>query len=232
MWKLSLKARKIPSKSTLHSWLKRFPADFIRELLDYTIENLVLKVIAIDGSGIETHHKSKYYEKRQSDSGIGKPKRKWHKLDIVVDVKSKNIIDFSFSTQQKHDSKFAWQFLKKRKFKNTKILADKGYYWFNLFDLAKQSGNELIVPPKNYEEKCVHDNFKRQEFQDCFYRNKGIYFLRNNVESVFSSLKRVQGLVLRSRLPDMKNKEIAWHILWYNIRRGFVFVLIRQTPFG
>ena len=220
-WKHWLKLKKIPSKSTLHSWLRKFDLNFIRELFNLTIRGLEPEIVAIDGSGVETQYKSSYYQKRLTDFGFRKPKSPWHKLDIIVDVKSKEkfILDFSFLLHPKHDSKVAWQLFKRSKFKKVDILADKGYYWFDLFYLAKRKNNKLIVPPKNYGTKCQHNRSKRRKFHNCYYENEEKYPLRNNVESVFSSIKRVQGLRLRSKLSFMKKRELGWNVVWYNIRK-------------
>jgi len=227
-WKHWLKLKKIPSKSTLHSWLKKFDLNFIRELFSLTISGLKPEIVAIDGSGVETQYKSSYYQKRLTDFGFRKPKSPWHKLDIIVDVKSKEkfILDFSFLLHPKHDSKVAWQLFKRTKFRDIHILADKGYYWFDLFYLAKIKNNRLIVPPKNYGTKCLHNRSKRRNFHNCYYENEEEYALRNNVESVFSSIKRVQGLRLRSKLSFMKKRELAWNVVWYNVRKKISLHLI------
>jgi len=227
-WKHWLQLKRLPAKSTLHKWLKTFNLSFIRELFNLTISDLKPEIVAIDGSGVDTYYKSSYYQKSLTDFGFRKPKSPWHKLDIIVDVKSKEkyILDFSFLLYNRHDSKVAWQLFKRSKLKNVDILADKGYYWFDLFYLAKIKSNKLIVPPKNYGTKCLHNRYKRRNFHNCYYENEDKYTLRNNVEGVFSSLKRVQGLRLRSKLSFMKKRELAWNIVWYNIRKKISLHLI------
>lgn len=227
-WKRWLQLPKIPGKSTLHDWLKSIKLDFIRELLHQTISHLKPSIVAIDGSGVDTYHRSSYYQKRLNDFGFRKPKSPWHKLDIIVDVlsKEKYILDFSFLLHPRHDSQVAWQLFKRFKLKNLKILADKGYYWFKLSQLLNSKTNTLVVPPKNYGLNCVHNNFERLKFHSQYYENEEIYSLRNNVESVFSSLKRVQSLKLRSKRSFMKKREMGWHIVWYNIRKKLSFIQI------
>lgn len=227
-WKKWLQLPKLPSKSTLHLWLKTINLEFIRELLHQTISHLKPEIVAIDGSGVDTYHRSSYYQKRLNDFGFRKPKSPWHKLDIIVDVKSKEkyILDFSFLLHPKHDMKVAWQLFNRFNLKHLKVLADKGYYWFELSKLLNSKDNILVVPPKNYGSKCVHNNFDRLNFHKQYYENEEIYSLRNNVESVFSSLKRVQSLKLRSRRSFMKKREMGWHIVWYNIRKKLSFILI------
>ena len=226
-WKRWLQLPKIPAKSTLHDWLKSFNLGFIRKLLHQTISDIKPEIIAIDGSGIDTYHRSSYFQKRLTDFGFLKPKSPWHKLDIIVDVKSKEkwILDFSFLLQPRHDSQVAWQLFKRFNLKHLKILGDKGYYWFKLSKLLNSKNNILIVPPKNYGLKCIHNNLERHRFHKQYYENEEIYSLRNNVESVFSSLKRVQRLKLRSKRSFMKKREMGWHIVWYNIRKKISYTI-------
>jgi hypothetical protein len=109
--------------------LKTFNLVFIRNLLHFTILGVKPEIVAIGGSGVDTQYQSSYYQKRLKDFGFRKPKCHWHKLDIIVDVKSKKkwILNFSFLIFPIHDSKVVWQIFKRFKFKNIYILAYKGY---------------------------------------------------------------------------------------------------------
>lgn len=222
-WKRWLQLKKLPGKSTLHDWLKSMNLSFIRELFNQTVSGIKPEIVAIDGSGVDVQYKSTYYTKRLKDFGLRKPKNPWHKVDIIVDVKSKEkwILDFSFLLYPKHDSKVAWQLFSRFKLENLYVLADKAYWWFELFKLLKSKNNILVVPPKNYGSKGFgHPKAVRTEIKKVYEENKELYPLRNNVESVFSSLKRVQGLKIRSKLSFMKKREIGWHMVWYNIRKS------------
>ncbi|MDP2672596.1 MAG: transposase, partial [Nanoarchaeota archaeon] len=222
-WISWLGLKRIPGKSTLHDWLNLFDTKLIRELINFSIDKTNLKVTAIDGSGVDTNFKSSYYKKRLNDFGK-ETKNNYHKLDIIVDVyRKKQIIDYSFLLKNRHDSFVAKKLLKKIKFKKCKILADKGYPNYDFIEFSKIKQNNFISPPKNYGEKCRHDNFKRRRKIANFESNKKIYRRRVIVECVFSSLKRKQQLKLRSRLSYMKKREMGWHILFYNIRRNIVF---------
>jgi hypothetical protein len=57
--------------------------------------------------------------------------------------------------------------------------------------------------------KCLQNCSRRRNFHNYYYENEDLYPLRNNVESVFSSLKRVQGLKIRSKIVHMKKKEMG-----------------------
>jgi len=222
-WVSWLGLKYVPEKSTFHDWLNLFDTKLIRKMIDLSIDKSNLKVVAIDGSGIDTNFKSSYYKKRLDDFGE-KIKNSYHKLDIIVDVYGKKqIINYSFLLKNRHDSFVAKKLLKKIKFKKCKVLADKGYPDYNLIELMKTKQNNFISPPKNYGEKCRHNNFKRKRKIRNFESNKPIYRRRVIVECVFSSLKRKQQLKLRSRLPYMKKREMGWHVLFYNIRRNIEF---------
>lgn len=222
-WFSWLGLKKIPKRSTLHDWLNLFDMKLIRKLINFSVDEKNLKVTAIDGSGIDTNFKSSYYKKRLNDFGE-KIKNNYHKLDIVVDTyNKKQIIDYSFLLKNRHDSFVAKKILKRIKFTRCKILGDKGYQNYDFIDLSKVKQNNFISPPKNYGEKCRHNNFKRERKIINFESNKPIYRRRAIVESVFSSLKRKQQLKLRSKLSYMKKREMGWHILFYNIRKNIEF---------
>jgi len=222
-WISWLGLKRIPKKSTFHDWLNLFDTELIRELINFSVDKTNLKVTAIDGSGIQTNFQSPYYQKRLRELGK-KIKKNYHKLDIIVDVYGKKqIMDYSFLLKNRHDSFVAKKLLKKIKFKKCKILADKGYPDYNFIEMSKRKQNNFISPPKNYGEKCRHNNFRRERKIRNFESNKSIYRRRVIVESVFSSLKRKQNLKLRSKLSYMKKREMGWHILFYNIRRNIEF---------
>ena len=153
-----------------------------------------------------------------------KNKRPYHKLDVIADTfGKKHILEYSFLIKNRNDSFVGKKLVKKSKFKRTKITADKGYPDYKFTDLAKENQNNFISPPKNYGEKCRHDNFKRTRKIANFESNKSIYRRRPIVECVFSSIKRVQDVKLRSRLPFMKKREMGWHVLLYNLRMSVKF---------
>ena len=213
-WVSWLGLKRIPKKSTFHDWLNLFGTKLIRELINFSVDKSILKVTAIDGSGVQTNFKSPYYQKRLKQFGQN-IKESYHKLDIIVDVYGKKqIIDYSFLLKNRHDSFVAKKLLKKIKFKRCKILADKGYPDYSFIDDSKVRQNNFISPPKDYKGKCRHNNLKRERKIRNFDSNKKIYRRRVIVECVISSLKRKQQLKLRSKLSHMKKKEMGWYILF------------------
>ena len=222
-WISWLGLKRVPKKSTFHDWLNLFDMKLIRELINSSLDKSNLKVVAVDGSGVQTNFQSPYYQKRLKELGE-EVKNSYHKLDIIVDVYGKKqILDYSFLLKNRHDSFVANKLLKKIKFRRCKILADKGYPNYDFIDMSKTRQNNFISPPKNYGGKCRHNNLKRERKIRNFDSNKGIYRRRVIVECVFSSLKRKQHLKLRSKVSYMKKREMGWHILLYNIRRNIEF---------
>ena len=207
-------------KSTLNDWVQYFDLDLIKKLLDQTNSGENPEVVGIDGTGVETQFKSSYYEKRLKDFGR-KPKANYHKLDIIANMKGKKkILDFSFLMKQQHDSPIGKRLLKRFKFRNIIIVADKGYFCFESFELVKQMNNYLLFPPKNYGEKTQHNRLLHKKIKEDYHKYKDIYNLRNNVESIFSALKRTVLDKIVSRKCSTKKREMAWKIVIYNMKKN------------
>jgi hypothetical protein len=222
-WSSWLDLKKIPGKSTLHDWLKLFGMRLIRKLQSLVTDTSDLKIAAIDGTGIQSNFRSSYYEKRRKDFKL-RTNRPYNKLDIVVDTNGKkHIIDYSFLLKNRNDSFVGKKLMKKFKLKRVKIVADKGYPDYAFMDMAKERQNNFISPPKDYKGKCRHNNFKRRRKEENYKAHKKLYNRRPIVESVISSIKRVQDPKLRSQLPHMKKREMGWHVLLYNIRMNVKF---------
>ena len=222
-WSSWLDLRKIPGKSTLHDWLKLFGMNLIRKLQELVTDTSDLKIAAIDGTGIPSNYRSPYYDKRRKDFKL-RTKRPFNKLDAIVDtLGKKHIIDYSFSLRNRSDTYVGKKLIRRTKLSRVKFVGDKGYPDYKYEELAKAKQNNFISPPKEYKGKCRQNNYKRRRKEANYQANKGVYNRRPIVESVFSSMKRVQDLKLRSRLPFMKKREMGWHVLLYNIRMNVKF---------
>ena len=209
-----LQLKKIPSKSTLNSWFNMFDIDLIKQKIRDFFKPKS-DILAVDGTGLETEHKGNYIKKR---FGL-RTKSDFNKFDAIIDVISKLIIDFEFHYKQRHDLYVFNILLARLKFNFRFLLADKGYYSFKIFQILKENGVLFIVPPKNYGQNFIHNSIIREQFHNCYYENKEIYPLRNNIESVFSSLKRKEFRILKMKYRDI---EVSWKVLAYNIRKSFL----------
>lgn len=233
LWKRDLKLKYDLKKSTLNDWVKSFDLEFIKQVLDQTNKGDNPKILGIDGTGIASQFKSSYYQKRLNDFGLNH-KSPYHKLDIIADLENnKKIYDFTFTMKQYSDKKQAKRLLKRYKFRDTVLIGDKGYYYYYLFQKMKEDNNLFIVPPIKNSKKCVHHNFLREEFQSTYYENKEKYPLRNNVEGVFSALKRTILTKVISKNFMTKKREVAFKIVIYNMKKNIFqqIFLIRNILF-
>jgi len=222
-WVSWLGLKKIPGKSTLHDWLKLFGTRLIRQLIKLVTDVSQLRIAAIDGTGIQSKFRSQYYEKRMKDFKL-KNNRPYHKLDLLVDTNGKKqILEYSFLLKNRSDTYVGKMIVGRIKFKRIKIVGDKGYPDYEYEELAKSNQNNFISPPKDYKGKGKHSNYRRQRKERNYQSNKQVYNRRAIVEAVISSIKRVQDTKLRSRLPYMEKREMAWHILLYNLRMNIKF---------
>jgi len=213
------------SRASLNRWLREFDLNFIKKLLDETNSGEKPEILGIDGTGIDTQFKSRYYEKRLKEFGR-KPKSNYHKLDIIADMEGKKkIFDFSFLMKQQHDSPIAKRLFKRLKFKNVVIVADKGYFGFKLFKQVQNQGNYLLFPPKNFGGKCKHKNILHRKIKTNYHKYIDIYHKRSNVEGVFSVLKRTSLKRIFSKNYSSKKREMGFKIIIYNMKKNISFIL-------
>ena len=205
-WPRWLGLREIPTKSTLHRWLKKWNLKKVREFLSFTIADEHPSLMAVDATGIDTWQRSRHYERR-----IGAPHMPYAKVDLIVDTKSKLVYDFVLRTKPRHDVLGASTMIKRLRHKDILILADRGYDSEPLHELVAQMGNKMFAPVRDFKVKNPKGKHRRR----CT-KGHNKYHQRNIVESVNFSLKvRVRNL--KSKLHFMKKREFAWHLVCYNL---------------
>ena len=223
-WNIYLELKYIITKSSVNRWLKEFDLDFIKRVLDETNSGEKPELLGIDGTGIATQFKSSYYQKRLKEFGR-KPKSNFHKLDIIADMDGKKkIFDFSFLMKQRHDLHVAWKLFKRFNFKNIVIVADKGYFDYDLFRFLEVTNNYLLFPPKNFGGKCIHNNLIYRKIQINYHKYKDIYNKRSNVEGVFSTLKRTVLTKIVSKKYQTKKREMGFKIIIYNMNKNIAII--------
>ena len=234
-WDRKLELKYKITKSSLNRWVKEFDLDFLKKVLDKTNRNQNPKILGIDGSGLSTKYKSSYYEKRLKDFGVC-PKSPYHKLDIICDLENgKNIHDFTFTMKQYNDKKQARRLLKRLKLKNVILIGDKGYYYYWMYRRMLELDSILIVPPIKIDGKCRGNNIIRKKFQKMFFDNEYLYSKRNNVEGVFSALKRTILGKIVSKHCTTKKREVSFKIIIYNMKKNVFqtfFLLINNLKFN
>ena len=207
-WISWLGLTRIPSKSTLHNWITLFQMKTIRQLFNQ-LKPKYSKLTAIDGTGFDSFHRSRYYEKR-----VGFIKTPYSKVDLFVDVESKKIIDFSLVTKHQHDMIAAKQFIKRNYLKGTKILCDGGYDCEDFHRQIFNKGGKLYAPVRKSSRKYPKGWFRRQCVELPNFMGQ-----RSIIECINAVLKRRFITCLKSKKSYMKKREFGWHMIVYNLTK-------------
>jgi len=216
-WISWLGLKKIPAKSTLHDWIMLFDMKMIRKIHQITIPDEIL-LTSIDGTGFDSWQRSRHYEKRALELG-DLPHMPYAKADLFIDVKTQAIIDFSLITHREHDVKVAERIFKRNKIKNIFGMGDGAYDSEHFHEIARENGIIFYAPvrkndKRSFKRKKPTGKYRRECIEKPYY-----YGLRWINETVNSVLKRTQIHFLRSKKCFMKQREFAWHIIFYNIKR-------------
>ena len=219
-WISWLGLKKIPKKSTLHDWLKLFSMKTIRQLFTLLIPKKV-KLTAIDSTGIDSWRRSKHYEKRCEEFGEKKlPPMNYAKTSLFVDVEKKFILDWDLVMSHEHDVKIAERIFKRNKIKNIYGLGDKGFDSENLHEIARANGINFFAPVRKMNKRAFKDKrpkgFYRRQCKENPPEFKG---MRSIVENVNYVLKETQIASLRSKKHSMRERELGWHLIFYNLKR-------------
>jgi transposase len=222
-WIEWLGLKRIPSKSTLHSWLSQLPVEILRQFNKILLKDEKPSLMSFDATGIDSWQRSRHYQKRILEENMP-----YAKLDILADMDSQLIHDFVLRIKPRHDVLGAATMLKRLRHK-VKILADRGYDSEPLHLLARKKGSIMYAPLRDFKvKKPGGKNRRRCQQKDPDY-NK-----RNIVESIFHSLKAVRVSALKSKNHFMKKREMALYVLVHNIEKmnktigSFILILKDQ----
>ena len=217
-WISWLGLRKIPKKSTIHDWLNLFDMKQIRKL-NSLLKAKNVSLTAIDGTGLDSWQRSRHYEKRIGE--VHAPHMPYAKVDLLIDVKTQQILDFSLEVRRIHDAKVAEIIFKRNKLSGFEILADKGYDSEPLHKLVRSKGGKLFAPVRKMDKKSNKKKPGGKCRRECLDL-PDFMGLRSLVETVNSVLKRKQIPTLRSKKKYMKQREFGWHVVLYNINRKII----------
>lgn len=217
-WVSWLGLKKVPEKSTLHDWLKTFSMKTIRQLCKLLIPKKV-KLTAIDSTGIDSFRRSRHYEKRCNEIG-DLPHMTYAKTSLFIDVESKIILDWDLVMSREHDVKIAERIFKRNTLKNIFGLGDKGYDSEPLHEIARENGIDFFAPVRKMDKKAFKNKrpkgFYRRKCKENPPENKG---MRSIVENVNYVLKGTQITSLRSKKHFMRERELGWNLIFYNIKK-------------
>ena len=188
-----------------------------------SFQGLLSNITIIDSTGFSVNYHSFYYDKRLNDFGK-RVRKKYVKTTIIVDDKSQIVVAFDVHFGEIHDSKEfkkALENMDREIINKSKIIiGDKGYDSEENHIIAKKHGLFAIISARN-KDVPIHqtkgENRKRMKrhLQEEYKR-------RSIVETVHSVIKRESGSFVRSRIPELAEKEIALKIIAYNIRRTII----------
>lgn len=176
--------------------------------------------IVVDSSGLSTTNKGSYIEDKWK-----KEKRKYIKLHIVADEKSKKIVGFRVTSEKTGDTKKFVPLVKEvsRKRKISKAYADAAYDARKNFNLLHEERIEPAIKlRKNARTRSLGSPLRREEA--VLVKRLGYegwkelkdYGKRWIVEIVFSAFKRVLGEALRSRKFLTQKMEASLKVMLYN----------------
>jgi hypothetical protein len=219
-WISWLGLKKIPKKSTLHDWLKIFNMKIIRKIFKMLLPKKV-KLTAIDSTGVDSWRRSKHYEKRCEEFGEKKlPPMNYAKTSLFVDVESKMILDWDLVMSHEHDVKIAERIFKRNKIKNIYGLGDKGFDSENLHEIARANGISFFAPVRKMNKRAFKDKrpkgFYRRQCKENPPEFRG---MRSIVENINYVLKETQIASLRSKKHSMRERELGWHLIFYNLKK-------------
>ena len=202
-----------PNYSTLQKFYKRMSTDMFERITNQIINNLNIKpkIVALDGSGFTSDNADKYYSKIRD-----KERKNFTKCHIAIDVDTRLILYSQAVKGPKHDTKFAIASIRSlKKYNVDYIIADKAYDTNKIRTCINEEikASDQIPLKSNFR----HGWYRRLSMQTF---KKEIYSKRNNVESVFSVIKRKYSGVNKSKSTRLQNKETRLKTLVYNIAQA------------
>ena len=208
---------KIPKKSTLHDWLKIFDMKTVRKICK-VLRPKNVELTSIDGTGFDAWQRSRHYEKRAEEIEPLSPMSS-AKAGIFIDVKTQIVLDWDLVMSRQHDVKIAERIFKRNDLKDISGLVDKGFDSEHLHEVARANGITFYAPVRKmhkfaYKNKRPSGKYRRQCVNMPEFKG-----MRSINETVNSVLKRTQIYSLRSKKHFMREREFAWQIVYYNIKR-------------
>ena len=219
-WISWLGLKKVPTKSTLHRWIEIFRMKTLRKICKTLIPKK-LELTAIDSTGIDAWQRSRHYEKRCAEfKGEGFPLMNYAKTSFFVDVKSKIILDWDLVMSREHDVKIAERIFKRNSLRGIRGLGDKGYDSEPLHKIARKNGINFFAPVRKMDKRAFKNQRPKGKYRrECKENPPEDKGMRSIVENVNGVIKGTQITSLRSKKHFMRERELGWHIILYNIKR-------------
>jgi len=186
------------------------------------VRRLRVPLAAIDGTGLESRHVSRYFTKRQADGNPGGDRTYAHfpKVVFVVDCGSHMILSAVPGRGPATDLvQFGLAFSQAvRRARIDTLLADADFDAEWLHKAVRSHGVRTIIPPTRGRpsDKPPAGRWRRV-MKQRFARLKRKYGQRWQVETVNSMIKRRLGSALRARVEANQFREIILRAITHNV---------------
>jgi hypothetical protein len=219
----------VPSRRVFDAVLERALKDRVRRHR--------VPLAAVDGTGMESRHVSRYYTKRQADGNPGGDRTYAHfpKVVFVVDCASHMILSAVPGRGPATDLvPFGRAFSQAaRRARIEVLLADADFDAEWLHTAVRSHGVRTIIPPTRGRptDKPPAGRWRRV-MKRRFARLKPKYGQRWQVETVNSMIKRRLGSALRARVEANQFREIVLRAITHNVMivRMRVFYRASRSP--
>lgn len=195
-------------------------------VLDRALKDRVRKrrvrLAAIDGTGMESRHVSRYFTKRKADGngGVDRTYAHYPKVVFVADCDSHLILAAVPGRGPGTDLvQFGRAFTQAaRQARIEVLLADADYDAEWLHAAVRSHGIRTIIPPTRGRPSAKLPTGRwRRVMKQRFARLKPQYGQRWQVETVNSMIKRRLGSALRARIEDNQSREMILRAITHNV---------------
>jgi hypothetical protein len=212
---------------------RMFDAVLDRALRDRTRSRRV-RLAAIDGTGLESRHVSRYFTNRKADGNPGGDKTYAHfpKVVFVVDCKSHMILSAvpgrGPATDLVQFGRAFSQAIHRARIEVLLADADFDAEWLHV--AVRSHGVRTIIPPtRGRPSERPPAGRWRRAMKQRFSRLKPTYGQRWQVETTNSMIKRRLGSALRARVEENQFREIILRAMTHNVMIVRVRVFYRAT---
>jgi transposase len=172
---------------------------------------------AVDATGLESHHTSRYYVCRKDSKRF--LSYRWPKITAVCDTKTHLFFACIVTNGPSNDSpEFAPAVIQASRFvKFDSLVADAAYDGEHNHRLCREGlgiGETMIPLNRRCSRKWPKSKYRRQ-MKEHFVKEH--YNQRWQIESAFSRNKRLLGSALRSRTDQSRERECFLRILTHNL---------------
>lgn len=202
---------------------RRLLQETVKATLTPTQMRRIVELAAIDGSGFESRHVSRYFVKRRWSKRTASEQEmsytKYPMAGIVCDCTNHMVLAIQADRGPKPDILHFKQLLKDavQLVDIRKLLADAQYDSERSHEFARSKlGIQSIIPPKRGARYGIEPHGKwRRKMKNRFPTRA--YGQRWQVETVFSMIKRLLGSALRARQYHSQCRELQLKAVTHNI---------------